>query len=53
MNNVKLLIAERDHHERMALEWLISAYSLPVSNVFAASTLQETMTILYTCTLKP
>lgn len=46
MNNVKLLIAERDHHERMALEWLISAYSLPVSNLFAASTLQETMTIL-------
>ncbi|MGX1901818.1 response regulator transcription factor [Thermolongibacillus altinsuensis] len=43
---MKLLIAERDHHERIAIEWLISAYSLPINNVFTASTLQETMTIL-------
>jgi two-component system, response regulator YesN len=46
VNKVKLLIAERDHHERIAIEWLISAYSLPINNVFTASTLQETMTIL-------
>jgi two-component system, response regulator YesN len=46
VNNVKLLIADRDHHERIAVEWLISTYSLPINNVFKASTLQETMTIL-------
>lgn len=43
---VKLLIAERDSNERIALEWLTSAYSLPIYSVFFASTIQETMTLL-------
>lgn len=43
---MKLLISERDQHERIAIEWLISAYSLPIHHVFTASTMKETMTLL-------
>lgn len=43
---VKLLIAERDHQERNAIKWLISAYSLPIESVFLASTTQEAMRLL-------
>jgi len=43
---VKLLVAERDSNERIALEWLTSAYSLPIQSVLFASTIQETMALL-------
>lgn len=42
----KLLIADRDYQERNAIEWLISAYSLPIESVFLASTVQEVMLLL-------
>lgn len=43
---MKIVIAERDDHERVAIEWLISTYSLPISNVFATKTIKETMAVL-------
>jgi two-component system response regulator YesN len=45
-NNMKIVIAERDHHERVAIEWLISTYSIPINKVFAAKSLKETMAVL-------
>ncbi|WP_243292942.1 helix-turn-helix domain-containing protein [Bacillus sp. FJAT-47783] len=43
---VKLLIAERDNQERNALQWLISAYSIPIQTVILAGTVQEAMRLL-------
>ncbi|MCL7748783.1 helix-turn-helix domain-containing protein [Halalkalibacter alkaliphilus] len=43
---MKIVIAERDNHERVAIEWLISTYSIPINNVFVAGTVKETMALL-------
>ncbi|PLR76750.1 DNA-binding response regulator [Bacillus sp. V3-13] len=40
---MKIVIAERDDHERVAIEWLISTYSIPINHVFAAKTVKETL----------
>ncbi|MCM3790020.1 helix-turn-helix domain-containing protein [Domibacillus indicus] len=46
MNNLKLLIVERDNNEKTAIEWLISVYSLPINTVFTANNLRETINLL-------
>jgi DNA-binding response OmpR family regulator len=43
---MKIVIAERDNHEGVAIEWLISTYSIPINNVFVTKTVKETMAIL-------
>lgn len=43
---MKIVIAERDNHERVAIEWLISTYSIPINNVFVTKTIKETMAVL-------
>lgn len=43
---MKIVIAERDNHERVAIEWLISTYSIPINNVFVTKTVKETMAIV-------
>ncbi|MGO4889738.1 helix-turn-helix domain-containing protein [Anaerobacillus sp. MEB173] len=43
---MKIVIAERDNHEGVAIEWLISTYSIPINNVFITKTVKETMAIL-------
>jgi two-component system, response regulator YesN len=46
MELMKIVIAERDNHERIAIEWLISTYSIPINSVFVAKTVKETMATL-------
>jgi two-component system, response regulator YesN len=46
MDLMKIVIAERDNHERIAIEWLISTYSIPINNVFVVKTIKETMATL-------
>ncbi|MCP3027786.1 helix-turn-helix domain-containing protein [Halobacillus sp. A5] len=41
-----MVIAERDKNESIAIEWLISTYSIPIHEVFIAHTVKETMTLL-------
>jgi YesN/AraC family two-component response regulator len=43
---MKIVIAERDNQEGVAIEWLISTYSIPINNVFVTKTVKETMVIL-------
>ncbi|ARA97033.1 MULTISPECIES: helix-turn-helix domain-containing protein [Geobacillus] len=43
---MKLVIAERDHNEREAIRWLVSAYSLPIEQVYTAATVEEMMALL-------
>lgn len=43
---MKIVIAERDNHERIAIEWLITTYSIPINTVFVAQSLKETMVLL-------
>lgn len=43
---MRIVIAERDNHERVAIEWLISTYSIPINNVIAARTVKETLAIV-------
>ncbi|WP_042410340.1 helix-turn-helix domain-containing protein [Saccharococcus caldoxylosilyticus] len=43
---MKLLIAERDENESVAIRWLVSAYSLPIHRVYTANTVEQTMRIL-------
>lgn len=43
---MKIVIAERDNHEGVAVEWLISTYSIPINTVFITKTVKETMAIL-------
>ncbi|OQP15912.1 response regulator transcription factor, partial [Geobacillus zalihae] len=43
---MKLVIAERDDKEREAIRWLVSAYSLPIEQVYTAATVEEMMAFL-------
>lgn len=43
---MKLLIAERDYNERVAIQWLISTYSLRIEEVLTASSPEEIMILL-------
>ncbi|WP_445614005.1 helix-turn-helix domain-containing protein [Geobacillus sp. YF-1] len=43
---MKLVIAERDDKEREAIRWLVSAYSLPIEQVYTAATVEEMMALL-------
>jgi YesN/AraC family two-component response regulator len=43
---MKILISERDQHERIVIEWLISAYSFPINHVITATTIKETIIML-------
>ncbi|WP_088006087.1 helix-turn-helix domain-containing protein [Indiicoccus explosivorum] len=43
---MKILISERDQYERMAIEWLISTYSIPIDELYTANTLQETLFLI-------
>ena len=43
---MKVLLAERDGNERIGIEWLMRTYSLPVDQVLAAGSFQETLSIL-------
>ncbi|WP_431803547.1 helix-turn-helix domain-containing protein [Halobacillus andaensis] len=46
MTALKIVIAERDKNESIAIEWLIATYSIPVDEVFIAHTVKETVTLL-------
>ncbi|MFB5662965.1 helix-turn-helix domain-containing protein [Alteribacillus sp. HJP-4] len=46
MTALKIVIAERDKDESIAIEWLISTYSIPINEVFIAHTVKETVTLL-------
>jgi two-component system, response regulator YesN len=46
MELMKIVTAEHDNHERIAIEWLISTYSIPINSVFVAKTVKETMATL-------
>ncbi|KJE26117.1 helix-turn-helix domain protein [Geobacillus kaustophilus] len=43
---MKLVIAERDDKEREAIRWLVSAYSLPIEQVYTAANVEEMMALL-------
>ncbi|WP_409252845.1 helix-turn-helix domain-containing protein [Bacillus sp. SCS-153A] len=43
---MKILIAERDNNERVAIEWLISTYSIPISKVMVSRTAKETIAVI-------
>lgn len=43
---MKIVIAERDKNESIAIEWLMTTYSIPIHEVFIAHTVKETVTLL-------
>ena len=43
---MKIVIAERDYNEGVAIEWLISTYSIPINKVFVTNTVKETMAVI-------
>ena len=40
----KLLIADRDQNERIAIQWLVSSYSLPFEHVILGDTIDDVIT---------
>lgn len=42
----KLLIADRDHNERIGIQWLISSYSLPFDTILLVGNIEELTTTL-------
>lgn len=42
----KLLIADRDHNERIGIQWLVSSYSLPFDTILLVENIEELTTTL-------
>jgi YesN/AraC family two-component response regulator len=43
---MKIVIAERDHYERTAVEWLISTYGISIDEVCVANNMQQLLNLL-------